>query len=364
MAVLQKDAFTHNIKDYKESGFVFSPFDDHREGLLIPLDHAEVLELENFESSTKPEADDLIRIFGEDDASNPDLVGHKAHLQLVEKAVERLKAGQLEKVVLSRKESVNLTKKEPLSIFTDLLQDYPNAFVYCWYHPKTDFWLGATPETLLKTEGFNFNSMALAGTQKFNGTTEVNWGEKEQQEQKYVTDAILENLKELKLTEDLQISKTYTSRAGGLLHLRTDISGRLRSGESLGNLIQTLHPTPAVCGLPRDKAQHFIFEEEDHDREYYTGFLGELNFQEKITRSRSRRNTENLAYSAVRKKTALYVNLRCMKLEEKKAVIFVGGGITKDSIPEDEYLETVNKAGTMKKVLVRYIDQSPDLQGF
>ncbi len=118
-------------------------------------------------------------------------------------------------------------------------------------------------------------------------------------------------------------------------------------------IISALHPTPAVCGLPKEKAKKFILSEENYDREFYTGFLGELNLQKNVQRSRTRRNVENLAYRAVKKETGLYVNLRCMKIEDGKAVLFVGGGITKDSVPEDEWEETVNKAQTMKKVLLK-----------
>jgi len=95
-----------------------------------------------------------------------------------------------------------------------------------------------------------------------------------------------------------------------------------------------LHPTPAVCGLPKNEAKSFILENENYDRKYYTGFLGELN---------SDVNGINTS--------SLYVNLRCMEIAKDEAIIYVGGGITKDSIPEKEWEETVRKTATMKKVL-------------
>ena len=98
---------------------------------------------------------------------------------------------------------------------------------------------------------------------------------------------------------------------------------------SLKDLIRKLHPTPAVCGLPRDKAKEFIIKNENYNREFYTGFLGEIT------------NTDS----------SLFVNLRCMKLEENIANIYVGGGITKDSNSKQEWLETVSKTQTMKSVL-------------
>lgn len=353
-ALVQGNSELFTTEDFTESGFVFAPFDDERPVVLIPENASEKLLLEQVElpeakliNGSQPEG------FSEDEKQK--------HIENVHKAVKAMRAGDMDKVVLSRKEEVALTEEDPLMLFLDLLKNYPTAFVYCWYHPKIGLWLGATPETLLKAEGNRFKTMALAGTQQFKGTTEVDWGEKEKQEQRFVTDSILENLKSSS-AEIIETTAPFTARAGNLLHLRTDISGNIISrtegqldvsAERIKNIIRALHPTPAVCGLPRGKAKQFILQEENYDREFYTGFLGELNFQQVTQRSRSRRNVENLAYRAVKKETSLFVNLRCMKIEDGRAVLFIGGGITKDSVPEDEWQETVNKAGTMKKVLLK-----------
>ncbi|WP_262711702.1 chorismate-binding protein [Antarcticibacterium arcticum] len=189
-------------------------------------------------------------------------------------------------------------------------------------------------------------------------------GGKEKEEQQIVTDIILQELQ--KTCINLETQGPYTSRAGNLLHLRTDITGELSpsikhshidakhrvSTENLKDLIYSIHPTPAICGHPTDKARQFILKNEIYDREYYTGFLGELNMKKSILRSNNRRNTENLAYSSMLTHTFLFVNLRCMKLENNHASLFVGGGITKDSDPEREWEETQNKARTMKAVLL------------
>ena len=78
-----------------------------------------------------------------------------------------------------------------------------------------------------------------------------------------------------------------------------------------------------------------------------------MNIKEKVQRSSNRKNRENQAYLSVVKQTNLFVNLRCLKLEEDQAILYVGGGITKDSDPEQEWIETMNKAQTMKAVLVK-----------
>ena len=97
-----------------------------------------------------------------------------------------------------------------------------------------------------------------------------------------------------------------------------------------------MHPTSAVCGLPKQEAKYFIQKHEGYDREYYSGFLGELNIDLVTFRTLQ---------------TDLFVNLRCMKVKQNKAQLFIGCGITKDSNPEKEYIETVNKSMTMKKII-------------
>jgi len=352
-AFLQQDDELNYTENFTESGFVFAPFDTSEKAILFAENTSEKLHFEQVVS----EEGTAVLTSQKGQISEEKKLGH---IELVRKAVSVLRAGEMDKVVLSRREEVELKEQNRLQLFKELLKTYATAFVYCWYHPKIGCWLGATPETLLKVEGRRFKTMALAGTQKYHGTTDVEWGEKEKQEQQFVTDSIVENLKASGV-EDLERSDTYTARAGNVLHLRTDINGVLDSkatpwgGPTVGvsRVISALHPTPAVCGLPKEKAKSFILSEENYDREFYTGFLGELNLQKNVQRSRTRRNVENLAYRAVKKETNLFVNLRCMKIEDNKAVLFVGGGITKDSVPEDEWQETVNKAETMKKVLLK-----------
>ncbi len=134
--------------------------------------------------------------------------------------------------------------------------------------------------------------------------------------------------------------------------MRTCITGSFKSASfEISKLLKALHPTPAVCGLPRAEAQEFIKHFESYDRSFYTGFLGELNKLEDNSKVRNRRNVENLAYKTLTPATRLFVNLRCMQFKSSINEIYVGGGITKDSIPEDEWEETVNKAQTIASIL-------------
>lgn len=339
--LLQKDDQLHTAKTFTESGFVFSPFDDAENTILIPLGVSDTFH-------TQYRITDNTSV--EKPIQNTDNQSKEHHLNLVEKGIEAIHSKQFEKVVLSRKETVAVTNTNPVTIVKRLLNTYPSAFVYCWFHPKVGLWLGATPETLIKIEGNRFSIMALAGTQNYNGTLDVVWQEKEKKEQQIVTNFILENLKPL--VEHLNVSETKTVKAGSLLHLRTMVTAQLKPDVStIKQVIFDLHPTPAVCGMPKQEAKKFILENEHYNRDFYTGFLGELNFENTLKPRSSKRNIENRAYTFTQKSTQLYVNLRCMQVQGKNAHIFVGGGITKTSNPEAEWEETVFKSMIIKSVL-------------
>lgn len=303
---------------FTEAGFVFAPFSANEKAILFPLKKSnyitEKLSLKdvNFEKT----------VFSCDEKSKEN------HVSIVEKAITNIKNSDLQKVVLSRKEIVALSDFDLLEIYKKLLKSYKNAFVSVWFHPKVGLWLGATPETLLQTDSNSFKTMSLAGTQVYQPNKKVVWQSKELEEQQLVTDFIEQQLRAI--SSNLKVDKTETIKAGNLLHLRTKVAGDLNQKSTLKALIRALHPTPAVCGLPRNKAKEFIFKNENYNRSFYTGFLGELNIEQK---------------------SSLFVNLRCMEIRQNNASIYVGGGITKDSNAEREWEETVSKSKTMKKVL-------------
>lgn len=349
-AILQKTDALHVTKDFNESGFVFSPFDDNEATVLMPTKVSEVISLS---------ADFVIPGFmlsvnevkagiHSKSSSFSSEVKHN-HINLIRKGIEAIDQKLFEKVVLSRKETLSISESNPISILKKLLNAYPSAFVYCWYHPKVGLWLGATPETLLKIEGNRFSMMALAGTQDYKGTLQVVWQKKEKQEQQFVTDFIIEHLKPS--VESFKVSDVETVKAGNLVHLKTMISARLKSKTSLKEVIHAMHPTPAVCGLPKEPSKQFILKHENYNRKFYTGFLGELNFETTVAPSSGRRNVENRAYAITKETTQLYVNLRCMQIKDDAAILYVGGGITKSSNPEDEWEETVSKSLVIKNVL-------------
>lgn len=320
-AIFQSNNVLHEIKDFTESGFAFVSFDGTKK-YYISNANAEVYS---------------------DDVKNEDFFyphkeviydkNSKANFEnLVQSGIDAIENKQFEKVVLSRKETLAIADLDVLKTFRKLLQLYPSAFNYCWYHPKIGLWIGATPEQFLQIEDSNLKTVALAGTQLFSDN--VMWETKEKEEQLYVSNFIVTNLKSF--SNEVSISEPHTFSAGSICHIKTDISAVLNSNNDLGNIVEKLHPTPAVCGFPKEDAKEFILKNEGYDREFYSGFLGELN----IDMGTAKRNTSDL-----------FVNLRCMKVEEKAVNLYVGCGVTKDSNPQKEFMETVNKSMTMKEVL-------------
>ena len=126
-AVLQKDKALYKIEDYNETGFVFAPFDIRKDAILMPYS----------KSRTLLTLDDIV-IEKEEEKVHFDINNDEPHhLHLVEKGIESINKGELQKVVLSRKETLDLEfPLDPLKVFKTLLNNYNSAFVYCWYHPK------------------------------------------------------------------------------------------------------------------------------------------------------------------------------------------------------------------------------------
>jgi isochorismate synthase len=319
--IFQKNRRLNYLENFTQKGFVFAPFDNSLKTIFIPLYDSEVIqELWNQEEEDEYSSS-LDTSYTESD---------KVHFEkLVENMIFEIEKGQISKIVASRKEDFSPNELDIIQLFKKLFHKYPTAFRYCFYHPEIGLWLGASPEKLLSVNNNILQTMAYAGTQKHEGKTEVVWGEKEKQEQQFVTDFIVENLRPE--AEKIELSEPFTSQAGTLLHIRTDIKAQLKDNFSLEKIIQKLHPTPAVCGFPKELAKQYILANEGYDRRFYSGFLGELNMGENKT-------------------SELYVNLRCMEIQDKKVSFYIGCGITKDSIPEKEFFETVNKSVTMKSL--------------
>ena len=314
--LVQEDAQLHFTENFTSSGFVMAAFDTSKNPILIPLDKAKKSYFDTPKISSNQKSIQ----------ANFYKENKKTHIELVTKAIAFIKEKKATKIVLSRREEHHINKTKIGLIYENLLQTYPNAMVYIWCHPKVGLWMGATPEKLVALESNQYKTMALAGTQMY--AEDCQWGAKEQEEQQLVTDFVRSQLNPISKT--INIGKPYTTKAGHLAHICTDVTGELTPNHSIADLLVQLHPTPAVCGTPREVAKDFIIKNEGYNREFYTGFLGELNLDDS---------------------SDLFVNLRCMQLKDNKAILYIGGGITAFSNPEKEWEETQNKANVMGQVL-------------
>ena len=315
-AIFQSNDSLNFTKDFTETGFVFAPFVFDDNAVLIKADEATTAIFEA----------DKQKLLGNSKVSD---FGKESHLNLVAKGINEIRKGKLKKVVLSRKVEVSFQQR-PTEVFQGLLEQYDNALCYLWFHPEIGMWGGATPETLVNIQNRKVRTMSLAATLPVEYNQLPQWGNKEIEEQEMVSTYIGEKLDGL--LEKFEVGKAESVRAGNLWHLKSEIKGNLSPNTTIKEIVQALHPTPAVCGIPTINAQSFIQKNEGYQRTFYTGFLGEINMQAETDIS-------------------LFVNLRCMEISKGKALIFVGGGITKTSIPEKEWTETQNKSMTLLDIL-------------
>lgn len=309
------------------NGFIVAPFDKQSvcKSAFIRAD----ISFHNNQISN-PDLTTLRRIILEAKVHNStsEEITRNEYLAQTAKLIEKLQTKELAKVVLSR--TIKIDKKtniQGIELFDKLTHIYPNAFVSIFHLPGQCTWVGATPETLLKSHKNCIQTMSLAGTKPLDKT--ILWTDKEREEQQMVSDYVEKVLQQIPFTKiDRQGPKDQT--AGNLCHLMTsyDCEGEL-SKNDLFQLIEKLHPTPAVCGIPKQKSLELIRATELHDREYYAGYLGPISPEG----------------------CDLFVNLRCLKLSKDEITLYVGGGITAQSDPEDEWQETCLKAETLLKII-------------
>jgi isochorismate synthase len=235
--------------------------------------------------------------------------------------IKTIKNLGIQKTVLSRIKESNFDETKSLDLFYLLAENYPDAFVYLFSDSNLGTWIGASPEVLLRKINKNGFTISLAGTKKSTDTDL--WNEKEKKEQAYVSEFIEEELKALNVSE-IEKSATYEYPAGPVKHLRTDFSFTFNE-QSIDEVIRGLHPTPAVSGLPQNLSLEVIRQIEPHNREFYSGFIGEIDNQN----------------------ASIFVNLRCCQISRGKIYLYIGGGYTVDSNPEMEWEETENKSRTI-----------------
>ncbi len=253
--------------------------------------------------------------------------GREDYLRQAAGMIGALRRKEARKVVLAREIVVEQEAywKAP-QWFGRLAERYPGAFVFMVSVPGVMTWMGATPEILLRQDGQQVMTMSLAGTRRAGSDGE--WGGKELEEQRIVTEYIADLLKQV---GTWSLEGPFTKRAGGVEHLCTVFrrEGRLPL-DAVERLRRMLHPTPAVGGFPLREALEIMRREEAIHRRYYAGYVGPWW-----------RNGE----------FRWFVNLRSMELFPDAVRLYVGGGLTALSEAEKEWEETVMKSRTLMDVI-------------
>lgn len=252
-------------------------------------------------------------------------------------AVEEIKQQKAKKIVLAREMRIRLNEKAHIPILLrKLLETQPNSYIFAFEHGDHCF-LGATPERLVQVEGENLLSTCLAGTARRGQTVEEDEriaqellnDQKNRKEHDYVVKMIKESIEPY--CENVHIPKepvVYPLR--NLQHLYTPVTAKLKRQFSVFDIIEQLHPTPALGGVPKEKALQFMRDHELLDRGWYGAPIGWLD------------SNENSEFA---------VAIRSGLVQKDEISLFAGCGVMRDSTPEMEYEETNMKFLPMLTIL-------------
>ena len=247
--------------------------------------------------------------------------------RMVEGAIDEIKNGRLQKVVLSRVSELRFEQQVNIDgAMAYLESQYADCYRFLFEpHPHHAFF-GATPELLAKVNGRTIHTMALAGSIGRGATdhdddllgSQLIDSPKDRHEHDLVVTSILGRL--APLTSQLEIApQPGLYKLSNIQHLYSPVRGRLLRGDGILPIIKVLHPTPALGGSPRKKAMAYIQQAESVPRGWYGAPVGWID---------------------VNLDGAFAVGIRSAVAQEKRVWLYAGAGIVADSDPEQEWDET------------------------
>ena len=257
--------------------------------------------------------------------------------QSVGRAVEWIRVGRLEKVVLAREVVVEAPRAhDPAALHGALRELFPSCFCFCCGSPEGAF-LGASPELLVRRSGAGAHTVALAGSTRRSAdpAVDAHLGEqllrsaKDRREHEIVVRRIERSLRRHSVWVEAAPEPGLV-KVANIQHLATPIHAQLSEPRSAVELAGLLHPTPAVGGEPRDSALAAIAELEGLDRGWYAGPVGWMDAAED---------------------GELCVAIRSALLRDRTAYLFAGNGIVADSEPGAELAETEVKLDAILPLL-------------
>jgi isochorismate synthase len=275
-------------------------------------------------------------------AHEPDAAGYAATVRRALDLMAQPGAEPLTKIVLSRSLVAQAERPIDLGALLPRLANDPAVTAFIVPLPDANgaprVLAGATPELLLSKQGGQIRSHPLAGsarrqadaTADASAAAALARSDKDRREHAIVADFILDTLapfcRRLSAPNGTTLFKTRS-----MWHLGTAIEGELKDeGISSAELAALLHPTPAVCGLPREHAARLIGEIEPHDRGFYAGAVG---------------------WCDGRGDGAWHVSIRCAEIAGEQARLYAGAGIVPGSDPWAEAAETGAKYAALLAAL-------------
>lgn len=255
---------------------------------------------------------------------------------LVAAATARIRAGEMEKVVLARGVHAKAVGSfDAIAALRHLRDAFPTTHVFGFWRGERAF-IGASPERLVRLEGGVIRSSSLAGsigrgdspTEDAARAKALLASAKDRAEHEMVRRVILEAL--VDVCDGIVAAETpEILTLPHVHHLHTPVTGQLRPGHSLLRVVERLHPTPAVGGAPRDMALRFLAAHEPLDRGWYAAPVGWIGHE----------------------RGEFAVALRSGVVAEREAWCFAGCGIVADSDPACEYEESALKLRPMQLAL-------------
>ena len=245
----------------------------------------------------------------------------------VARSVAEIHAGRYEKSVLARRQIVE-TAATPGVIVTRLADRFPRCFIFKFSSGGAT-WLGASPELLVSLDAGRVNAASVAGSQRGCAGEGLTGDPKERAEHGFVVTALQTSLEPLCEALDFP-AQPEVMRLPNISHLYTPFTGRPRAGVTILDLVEAVHPTPAVAGWPRAEAIEAIGRLEAMDRGWYAGPIGWLDLEGH---------------------GEFAVALRSGLVEQGRATLFAGAGIVGASQPAEELAETETKFGALRDAI-------------
>jgi menaquinone-specific isochorismate synthase len=266
-----------------------------------------------------------------------DVPDHEGWTRMVRWALDAIKEASLDKVVLARRVALSLgASMDPLLVLSHLEPATPECYHFAMRPASGAAFVGASPERLFRQERRTVVSEAVAGTRP-RGETKAEdavfrrallESPKERREHAFVRDAIRDDLAAVCGTVRVPKETGELALARGR-HLHARIAGTLRPDTATAEVLEALHPTPAVGGVPTDDAVAAIRAREPFDRGWYAGPVGWVG--------------QDAAEFAV--------GLRAGLVEESTVALFSGAGIVDGSVPDREWEEIEQKIGDFAAIM-------------